>query len=571
MVSGIIVVGTGKWGLNHVSTADSLNVLLAVVDNNAEALKNVSSRLKLSDPKFCSSLAEALNQYPDAGVIIATPPVTHYALAKEALLSNRHVLIEKPFCTELKHAAELVQLAERNNCVLMVDHLLQYSVDHRRLIGLVQSGFVGDVTRIRMSRLNFGTVRLQENVLWSFSPHDISILLSLCHDKLPNNLTCVGQKIVSKGIEDHVDLMLEFDHGVSARIEASWMHPLKERRTIVYGTEGSIILNEASPDPSAKKLQGFKWSAKRKLDGSGVAIEKSEFDVSERADEALRAEGGSARDMAGKAPLQAVVEHFIECAKHRKTPRTDGSEALRVIKVLAAASESLAKGGSKIHMETWTPGTEETESKPYFVHPSAVVDKGAVIGAGSKIWHFSHVMPGARLGENCNIGQNVYIGGKAVLGKNVKVQNNVSIYDKVIIEDDVFLGPSCVFTNVKNPRSHVSRKDDYAKTVVRKGATIGANATIVCGVFLRRYCLVGAGAVVTKDTYDYEVVYGNPAKVHGWVSRSGAKLKENGRMADGAIRMECPETGELYFKKPRFMVGPASTEHPWDVVRVGDT
>jgi len=160
----------------------------------------------------------------------------------------------------------------------------------------------------------------------------------------------------------------------------------------------------------------------------------------------------------------------------------------------------------------------------YFVHESSYVDEGAVVGTETKIWHFSHVMADASIGERCSIGQNVNIGSRAVLGNGVKVQNNVSIYDDVIIEDDVFCGPSCVFTNVINPRAFVERKDEYKKTLIKKGASIGANATIVCGVTLGEYCFVGAGSVVTKDVLSYALVYGNPSKQHGWICECGAKL-----------------------------------------------
>ena len=156
-----------------------------------------------------------------------------------------------------------------------------------------------------------------------------------------------------------------------------------------------------------------------------------------------------------------------------------------------------------------------------FIHESSYVDNGAVVGDGTKIWHFSHVLSGAQIGERCSLGQNVNVGSRAIIGNGVKIQNNVSIYDDVIIEDDVFCGPSCVFTNVINPRAFVERKDEYKKTVVKKGASIGANATIVCGVTIGEYALVGAGAVVTKDVPPYALVYGSPARVMGKVDRDG--------------------------------------------------
>jgi UDP-2-acetamido-3-amino-2,3-dideoxy-glucuronate N-acetyltransferase len=177
----------------------------------------------------------------------------------------------------------------------------------------------------------------------------------------------------------------------------------------------------------------------------------------------------------------------------------------------------------------------------FFAHETAVIDQGCTIGDGTKIWHFSHIMPNCVIGERCNIGQNVVISPEVVLGNNVKVQNNVSIYTGVICEDDVFLGPSMVFTNVINPRSAVNRRDQYAKTVVKKGATIGANATIVCGHDIGQYAFIGAGAVVTKHVPDYALVVGNPAKQIGWMSEFGHRLKfDQNNMAS------CPESGDKY-------------------------
>lgn len=177
----------------------------------------------------------------------------------------------------------------------------------------------------------------------------------------------------------------------------------------------------------------------------------------------------------------------------------------------------------------------------YFAHETAVIDEGCEIGKGTKIWHFSHIMPNSKIGENCNIGQNVVVSPRVVLGKNVKVQNNVSIYSGVICEDDVFLGPSMVFTNVINPRSAIIRKDEYQETLVKKGASIGANATIICGNEIGEYALIGAGAVVTKPVLPYALVVGNPSKQIGWISEYGHRLifDENGFAV-------CVESGEKY-------------------------
>jgi len=170
----------------------------------------------------------------------------------------------------------------------------------------------------------------------------------------------------------------------------------------------------------------------------------------------------------------------------------------------------------------------------YYKHESSYVDEGADVGEGTKIWHFSHVMKGAKIGRNCSLGQNVNVGSRAVIGNGVKIQNNVSVYDDVIIEDEVFCGPSCVFTNVINPRAFVERKTEYRKTVVGRGASIGANATIVCGVTIGEYALIGAGSVVTRDVPPYALVYGTPARVHGSVCKCGCILEGEGK---------CPECG----------------------------
>ncbi|MEO8712161.1 MAG: acyltransferase [Parafilimonas sp.] len=177
----------------------------------------------------------------------------------------------------------------------------------------------------------------------------------------------------------------------------------------------------------------------------------------------------------------------------------------------------------------------------FFVDPTAVIDEGATIGKGTSVWHFSHLMKGCRIGNNCNIGQNVFVASTVVLGNNVKVQNNVSLYDGVVCEDDVFLGPSCVFTNVINPRSAVSRKKEFKQTLIKKCVTIGANATILCGITIHEFAFIGAGAVVTKNVPAYALVTGNPAKQTGWMSEHGNKLQFN---KDGIT--VCEATGAVY-------------------------
>jgi len=196
-----------------------------------------------------------------------------------------------------------------------------------------------------------------------------------------------------------------------------------------------------------------------------------------------------------------------------------------------------------------------SDTPEVFIHPAAIVDDGATIGEGTKIWHFVHVMSGARIGDNSMLGQNVYVGSNAVIGNGVRIQNNVSVYDEVELEDDVFVGPSAVFTNVKNPRSHVNRRDAYGRTLVQKGASIGANATIVTGITIGRYAFIGSGAVVTRDIPDYGLAFGNPARLRGWVCSCGIKLPFQEKIA------QCPECGTQYLKISQTCIEMVKPEH----------
>ena len=536
----IIVVGAGKWGSNIIKTVYDLGHLRAIVESDKTTFQNAQQKFEsFRNISWHSTLHQAIISIPKASVIIATPPRTHYQLAQTALMAGRHVFVEKPLCQKSQDSKSLVCLASTRRCILMVDHLLRYNAPHRILHRLIQAGFVGKVNRVRMTRLNFGTVRTHENVLWSLSPHDVSVLLGIMDDQLPEAISANGQKIVSSDIEDHATVTLHFKRNVIAQIEASWLHPEKERRTFVYGNDGVLILNEHITNPNQKNLEGYRWSATKKEDGSAILIEKSEADLMKYLRENELPENVEENDEQ-KPPLECAIKHFTRCISQGIEPITDGNEGHRVVTVLEAASASLAKKGELVSVPN-------REVYNIMIHETAIVEPKAKLGKGTKVWHFSHIMDGAVLGNSCNIGQNVYIGGKAKLGCNVKVQNNVSIYDAVTIDDDVFLGPSCVLTNVKTPRSHVNRKNMYQPTVIGKGATVGANATIVCGVTLGEYCFVGAGSVVTKNILPYALVYGNPATQKGWVSKTGANLKPlSSKKCEGLERFKCPESGEVY-------------------------
>jgi UDP-2-acetamido-3-amino-2,3-dideoxy-glucuronate N-acetyltransferase len=239
-------------------------------------------------------------------------------------------------------------------------------------------------------------------------------------------------------------------------------------------------------------------------------------------------DGGQPVPIPKDEPLERECEHFLECIRKQCRPRTDAASALQVLEVLDACERSLHNGGSPVELNGMQP--------VYSAHASAAVDPTCVIGRDTKVWHFSHIMDGAKVGARCNIGQNVVISPGVKIGDNVKIQNNVSVYTGVELEDDVFCGPSMVFTNVINPRSHINRKHEYRRTLVKRGASIGANATVVCGVTLGEYCFVAAGAVVTRDVPAYALVMGVPALHVGWICYCGKRLP---RFAPGATCSDC--------------------------------
>jgi UDP-2-acetamido-3-amino-2,3-dideoxy-glucuronate N-acetyltransferase len=234
-------------------------------------------------------------------------------------------------------------------------------------------------------------------------------------------------------------------------------------------------------------------------------------------------------------PLALEMRHFLDCVTTGRAPRTDGASSLAVLRVLEACQRSLERGGTPVRLAV---------DAAYFVHPTATVDPGAVIGAGTRIWHYTHVSDGATIGRDATLGQNVFVARDVVIGNNVKIQNNVSVYEGVTLEDDVFCGPSMVFTNVVNPRSHVSRKTEFRPTLVRRGGTVGANATVLCGHVVGRYAFVGAGAVVLDDVPDYGLVVGNPARLVGWICACGVRLPL--RVDAGDESDACPKCGARY-------------------------
>ncbi|MGC2831398.1 MAG: Gfo/Idh/MocA family oxidoreductase [Candidatus Acidiferrum sp.] len=504
----VSVVGAGYWGKNLVRNFHLLGALESVCDTNDETLERVRKEFRVATTKDYDAI---LNEPAIDAVVIAAPAAGHFDLVRRALHAGKHVFVEKPLALNANEGKELVELASALGAVLMVGHILEYHPAIKELNRLIQLGHLGKIQYIYSSRLNLGKLRTEENILWSFAPHDISVILRILGE-VPLFATAQGGSYLNPPIVDTTLSTLEFQNGVKAHVFVSWLHPFKEQRLCVIGTEKMAVFDDLEAE---KKLVIYahrvNWVDRKP--------------VAER-------DGGQVIPIPKEEPLRNECEHFLECVKTMAKPLTSGEDALHVLEVLDACGRSLSQNGARVPLIEEAPG--------YFAHSTAVIDKPCQIGDGTKIWHFSHIMRGSVIGPGCNLGQNVVISPGARLGKNVKVQNNVSIYTGVELEDDVFCGPSMVFTNVINPRSHINRRNEYQKTLVKRGATLGANSTVVCGTTIGQFAFVGAGAVVTGDVPDHALVLGVPAKQVGWVCSCGVRLPET------VAVMACTSCGKTY-------------------------
>jgi UDP-2-acetamido-3-amino-2,3-dideoxy-glucuronate N-acetyltransferase len=444
-------------------------------------------------------------------VVIAAPAAQHFQLAAKSLLRDKDVYVEKPLALHAEEGRHLNELAMERKRILMVGHILAYHPAILELRRLIRCGELGRVQYIYSSRLNLGKLRTEENILWSFAPHDISAILFLL-EETPVRVSAHGGSYVNPKTIDTTLTTCEFASGVQAHVFVSWLHPFKEQKLVVIGTKKMAVFDDVELD--------------RKL-----VLYPHRIDWLERVPVAHKAEAEIV-ELPSWEPLRMECEHFLQCIRTREAPRTDAESAVRVLQVLEACERSLQAEGSPVENNAAPPR--------YYSHPTAVIDKGTEIGEGTKIWHFSHVMADAKVGANCNIGQNVVISPHVRVGNNVKIQNNVSVYTGVELQDDVFCGPSMVFTNVVNPRSYIERKSEYRRTLVKRGASIGANATVVCGVTLGKYSFVGAGAVVTRDVRDYALMVGVPATQIGWMCYCGIRLQH--RAGEG----HCVACGRKY-------------------------
>ncbi|MBF0357205.1 MAG: Gfo/Idh/MocA family oxidoreductase [Magnetococcales bacterium] len=523
-IPSVAVVGTGYWGKNLVRNFAALGSLKAVCDNNIDTLKQFTENYP--GTIGVQNFSELLNNPKIDALVIATPAETHFEMVKDAILAGKDVFVEKPLSLSEQEGAELSALAYKTGQILMVGHLLWYHPAIKELKRVIDSGQLGQLQYIYSNRLNLGKLRREENVLWSFAPHDISVIIGLANE-MPDSVITKGGNYLHRHIADTTVTQLGFPSGINAHIFVSWLHPFKEQKLVIVGSKQMAVFDDTVP-----------WQEK-------LCLFPHSIEWSENIPVANKAEGIFI-PLKEEEPLKTECEHFLEAIKTRRQPLTNGDEGTRVLAVLNACQTSMQQG------KQVSIGGETDQPKTYFAHETAVIDNNVIIGSECKIWHFSHLLSDVKIGKQCSIGQNVTIGPNVQIGDNCKVQNNVSIYKGVTLEDDVFCGPSMVFTNVVNPRAHISRKDQFMPTLVKQGCTIGANATIVCGVTLGRYSFIGAGSVITKDVPDHALMVGNPARQTGWMSSYGERLD---LPLSGNKKAVCPGSGEKYqLKKQRLVI-----------------
>jgi UDP-2-acetamido-3-amino-2,3-dideoxy-glucuronate N-acetyltransferase len=513
----IAVVGAGYWGKNHVRNFAELGLLGCVCDSSPLALERIAQEYE--DVDRVQSYEEVLSNPEIDGIVLATPAVSHFKLAQEAIEAGKDLLVEKPLALDVEEGERLVDEAERRGVILMVGHILLYHPAVIKLKQIIDSGELGRIQYIQSNRLSFGKVRSEENILWSFAPHDISMILYLLGD-IPASVRAFGSSHLQKDVEDVTVSVLEFADGTGAHIYVSWMNPFKEQRLVVIGDAATAIFEDSRAENKLRICRNsFEWVHRRPVPRKGNE-EPVEIEMSE--------------------PLRAECLHFLERIRDRRPPRSDGREGLRTLKVLHECYRSMK--GERVRDRETAQAAASPEGE-YWAHETAAIDEPCKIGKGTRIWHFTHIMQGAELGKDCRLGQNVLVGRGVKIGKNCKIQNNVSVYEGVTLEDHVFCGPSMVFTNVFNPRSEIPRMNELRPTLVKTGATIGANATIICGHTIGRYAFVGAGAVVTGSVPDFALMLGNPAEIAGWMCRCGTRLK--GKDEPGA-RLACTACGRDY-------------------------
>jgi len=478
----IAIIGCGYWGSNLIrvfAQSEQIN-LHTCCDLDESKLKKV----KMIYPyiNITSNYQEVITNPEIHAVIIATPVFSHYKLAKLALLANKHVLVEKPLTYTCKESQELIELANQKNKILMVDHTFEYEPAIRKIKKIIESKELGEIYYINANWLNLGKLQPDVNVVFDLATHIFSII-NYITGKEPLNIKATGETYISNNkLEEMANLIIKYPNKIIANINVSWLEPYKVRKLTLVSSKKMLVFDLLNPQEQLKIFD------------KGVDVNHLENTISYRSGDVY------SPNIEPIEPLKEMANHFISCIKENKKPLTSGENGLIVVKLLEAAAQSLKNKGIEIKLN----------------------EKNSNISLGNNSRIFQPTLTnlyGCEIGDNTKIGAFVEIQKNAKIGNNCKISSHSFICEGVTIEDDVFIGHGVRFINDKYPRATsggiLQTEEDWKviPTIVKKGASIGTNATILCGITIGENALVGAGSVVTRDVPPNSVVYGNPAKI----------------------------------------------------------
>ena len=506
------VIGAGHWGPNLIRNLheSGRSRVVAIGDRDARRLERIAARYP---DVSCVPTADAVLERDDLdAVVIATPTSTHHAFARAALERGLHVFVEKPLARTVAEAEDLVALAARAGRVLLVGHVFLFNEGVRAVKERIDAGSLGNVQYVQSVRSNLGPVRTDVSALWDLAAHDVSIF-GFWLGGPPLRATGKGAVYLNPGIEDVVFATLEYPGGVLANLHATWLSPRKVRQITVVGDRQMLVVRRHGPRRAgARPRQGRHRPARRSAGGRQLR-ELSVVDPRRRRHDAARARGRAAARR-----VRALPRLHPRRRDPGRRPGGGHRGRARPGRDRALAAQRQRRGRA----------VSVSPPRGVSVHPQALCESDR-IGPETRIWAFAHVMAGARIGARCNIGEAVFVESDVVIGDDVTVKNGVALYNGVTLDDETFVGPQAVFTNDLRPRSGRFKRpvETFLPTPVARGATVGANATVLCGHAIGAWGMVAAGAVVVDDVAPHALVAGVPALRVAWVCMCAETLGED--------------------------------------------